>query len=78
MFKLVGRETFEVNKKKCVISVDAIGIFAYEYTLTVDGKTYDKFQEQQNKVLQVWNVPIDGVDTRICLGKNFHSFILYY
>ena len=68
MFKLVGRETFEINKRKCVISVDAIGIFAYEYSLSVDGKAYEKFQEQQRKALQVWNVPINGVDTRICLG----------
>uniref|UniRef100_A0AC35FT84 Fas apoptotic inhibitory molecule 1 n=2 Tax=Panagrolaimus sp. PS1159 TaxID=55785 RepID=A0AC35FT84_9BILA len=70
MFKLVGRETFEINKRKCVISVDAIGIFAYEYSLTVDGKAYEKFQEQQRKALQVWNVPINGVDTRICLEKD--------
>ncbi|KAE9551328.1 hypothetical protein FO519_005443 [Halicephalobus sp. NKZ332] len=71
MFKLVGRETFEVNKKKCIISVDAVGIFAYEYSLIVDGKSYEKFQEQQRKALQVWNVPIDGMDTRICLGSDF-------
>uniref|UniRef100_A0A7E4WCD6 Fas apoptotic inhibitory molecule 1 n=1 Tax=Panagrellus redivivus TaxID=6233 RepID=A0A7E4WCD6_PANRE len=70
MFKLVGREVFEINKKKCVISVDAIGIFAYEYTLTVDGKAYEKFQEQQKKALQVWNAMIDGDETRICLEKD--------
>ncbi len=43
MFKLVGKEQFEVgNKLKCCISVDAMVTFAYEYTLEVNGKTYEK------------------------------------
>lgn len=36
MFKLVGREAFEINNIKCVISIEALGIFAYEYTLNVN------------------------------------------
>ncbi|KAI6240080.1 COX assembly mitochondrial protein [Aphelenchoides fujianensis] len=51
MFKLVGREAFEINGVKCVISVEAVGIFAYEYSLTVNGKAFQKFREQQKKAL---------------------------
>lgn len=53
MFKLVGREVFEINGVRCTISVDAVGIFAYEYSITVGGKAYEKFREQQKKALQV-------------------------
>ena len=35
MFKLVGKEIFAVGNMKCIISVDALGTFAYEYTLEV-------------------------------------------
>ena len=37
MFKLVGKEYFEVGKSraKCCISIDAVSGFAYEYTIEV-------------------------------------------
>ncbi|KAH7731744.1 fas apoptotic inhibitory molecule 1 [Aphelenchoides avenae] len=73
MFKLVGREVFEINGVRCTISVDAVGIFAYEYSITVGGKAYEKFREQQKKALQVWHVILSGEDTRICLGKKRFS-----
>uniref|UniRef100_A0A915B633 Fas apoptotic inhibitory molecule 1 n=1 Tax=Parascaris univalens TaxID=6257 RepID=A0A915B633_PARUN len=67
MFKLVGKETFTIGKMMCVISVEALGTFAYEYSLEVNGKKYEKFREEQSKLLQAWNVNINGEDTRICL-----------
>lgn len=66
MFKLVGRELFELSNVRCVINIEAIGIFAYEYSLEVGGKTFEKFREQQSKCLLVWHlsgsnegIPID-------------------
>jgi len=70
MFKLVGRETFEVGKTKCAVSIDALGTFAYEYTLEVNGKPFKKFTEQQSKILQTWTLHVAGVPTRICLEKD--------
>ena len=37
MFKLVGKEYFEIGKSKakCCISIDAVSGFAYEYTIEV-------------------------------------------
>lgn len=69
MFKLVGRELFEVGKMKCAINVEALGTFAYEYTLEVNGKTYQKFTEQQNKALITWSLDLAGSPTRVCLGS---------
>jgi hypothetical protein len=69
MFKLVGRELFEAGKMKCAVNVEALGTFAYEYTLEVNGKTYQKFTEQQNKALITWTLDLAGVATRVCLGE---------
>lgn len=81
MFKLVGRELFEINNVKCAITIEAVGIFAYEYSLQVGGKSYEKFRDQQTKALIVWLVTVGNLvpssaepsdeelhDTRICLG----------
>ncbi|CAK5102186.1 unnamed protein product [Meloidogyne enterolobii] len=65
MFKLVGREIFELNG----VNIEAVGIFAYEYTLQVGGKTYEKFREQQKKALQIWLVRMAEEEIRICLEK---------
>lgn len=67
MFKLVGKECFEINGVRCVISVEAIGIFAYEYSIVVNGKAYEKFREQQRKALKVWHLHL-AEDVRVCLG----------
>ncbi|MFH4982300.1 hypothetical protein AB6A40_009009 [Gnathostoma spinigerum] len=69
MFKLVGKEVFSIGEMKFVITVEAAGTFAYEYSLEVNGKAYEKFREQQSKLLQAWNVRIDGNNHRICLEK---------
>lgn len=68
MFKLVGRETFSIEKIKCAITVEAIGTFDYEYSLEVNGKSYEKFREEQKRSLKIWLAIIDGEETRICLG----------
>ncbi|VDN55136.1 unnamed protein product [Dracunculus medinensis] len=69
MFKLVGRETFSIEKIKCAITVEAIGTFDYEYSLEVNGKSYEKFREEQKRSLKIWLAIIDGEETRICLEK---------
>ncbi|BFZ22389.1 hypothetical protein BsWGS_25428 [Bradybaena similaris] len=70
MFKLVGRENFQVGKAKCCISIDTVGGFAYEYTLSVNGKSLKKFHENQSKIMKTWVLYIAGVDTRVVLEKD--------
>jgi hypothetical protein len=70
MFKLVGRESFLIGKHKCVITIDSSSGFNYEYSLEVDGKSYEKFCENQSKVLQAWSFLIGDTQNRICLEKN--------
>ncbi|XP_070550026.1 fas apoptotic inhibitory molecule 1-like [Ptychodera flava] len=72
MFKLVGREVFNIGKAKvkAAINIDAVSGFAYEYTLEVNGKSLKKFTEQRSKTAKVWSLVIDGVDTRIVLEKD--------
>ena len=45
MFKLVGKEYFEIGKSraKCCISIDAVSGFAYEYTIEVSCHGYSTF-----------------------------------
>ncbi len=52
MFKLVGTETVKVGKSNatCVVRIDPLGGFSYQYSLTVNGKPYKTFVEQQSKV----------------------------
>lgn len=35
MFKLVGSEVFEIGNTKCVIKIEPVGGFSYEYSLEV-------------------------------------------
>uniref|UniRef100_A0A1I7X8R9 PDZ domain-containing protein n=1 Tax=Heterorhabditis bacteriophora TaxID=37862 RepID=A0A1I7X8R9_HETBA len=69
MFKLVGKEAFQVGDMKCIITVEALGTFAYEYSLEVNGKNFEKFREEQNKKLQSWELLVGGEDTRVVLDK---------
>ena len=69
MFKLVGKEHFQVGKTKCCISIDAVSGFAYEYSLDVNGKPLKKFQENQSRIMRTWVLYIGGVDTRVVLGE---------
>lgn len=70
MFKLVGSESFEIGRAKCVITIQAIGGFTYEYSLSVNGKLLEKFRENQSKVMKTWLVQIVGEPTRIVLEKD--------
>ncbi|XP_005104659.1 fas apoptotic inhibitory molecule 1 [Aplysia californica] len=70
MFKLVGKEYFQVSKAKCCISIDAVSGFAYEYTLDVNGKPLKKFQENQSKIMKCWVLYLGGNDVRVVLEKD--------
>lgn len=35
MFKLVGSEVFQIGDTKCVIKIEPVGGFSYEYSLEV-------------------------------------------
>lgn len=69
MFKLVGKEFFTVGKAKCEIAIEAVSGFAYEYTLEVNGKSLEKFSENQSKIMNTWVMHVAGVPTRVVLGK---------
>ena len=70
MFKLVGTEAFSIGKHKCVISIESGSSFSYEYSLTVDGKSYEKFCENQSKILQAWVLNVADNTYRVVLEKN--------
>ncbi|CAH1772477.1 unnamed protein product [Owenia fusiformis] len=70
MFKLVGREHFNIGKAKCSIIVEAISGFAYEYSLEVNGKPLKKFSENQSKIMKTWTLTVSGEPTRVVLEKD--------
>lgn len=72
MFKLVGKEYFQVgySKVKCIIIIDVVSGFVYEYILEVNGKSLNKFRENQSKVQKAWVLIIVGNFIRVCLGEN--------
>ena len=67
MFKLVGSETVKVGKGNatCVVKIEPLGGFSYQYALTVNGKPYKTFVEQQSKVEN---------SNLIEIHKNSHQF----
>jgi len=75
LFKLVGKIEFVVSNTKALITIDAISGFAYEYTLFINGKPLQKFKENRRKTAKVWTLLVDGVDTRVVLGK--YVFLLF-
>lgn len=74
MFRLVGQEIFDIGDKRATIHIEAVSGFQYEYTLEVGGKSLKKFVENRKKTAKVWTFLLDGVETRIVLGK-FSSFL---
>jgi len=68
MFKLVGAEQFTIGKAQCCITVDAAEGFMYQYSLEVNGKTLDKFTENQSKIMKTWTCSVSGMPFRIVLG----------
>ena len=69
MFKLVGKESFEIGKHKCVITIESTSGLNYAYSLEVDGKSFEKFSENQSKVLQAWVFSVAGQQHRLVLEK---------
>ena len=72
MFKLVGKEHFEIGGSKLLVSIDAASGFSYEYTLFVNGKPLKKFVENRKRTAKVWTVIIGGIETRIVLGMQVY------
>ncbi|KAF3688362.1 Fas apoptotic inhibitory molecule 1 [Channa argus] len=72
MFKLVGKETFTVGgaNTKATINIEAVGGFAYEYTLEIDGKNLQKFIDNRAKTTKTWLLKVDGEDFRVVLEKD--------
>lgn len=72
MFKLVGCQDFTVGKQniKARISIDACSGFAYEYTLSINGKSLKKFLENKSKISKAWALTISGKETRIVFEKD--------
>lgn len=70
MFRLVGKESFNVGGKRATIHIEAVSGFQYEYTLEVDGKPLKKFVENRKKTAKVWAFLLDGVETRVVLEKD--------
>ena len=73
MFKLVGKEHFKIGKTSAYVSIEAVSGFAYEYTMFVDNKPLKKFVEDRKRTARVWTLILDGVETRIVLGKDIFS-----
>jgi len=68
MFKLVGTEHFTIGKARCCITIDAAEGFMYQYLLEVNGKTLEKFTENQSKIMNTWLCDVSGMPFRIVLG----------
>ena len=67
MFRLVGVETFKIGKKTAEITITSKGI-AFEYALTIGGKTLKKFTEAQAKNTRTWLLDMSGEQHRVVLG----------
>ena len=76
MFKLVGCEVFHIGKKSKVaeITISSKGL-SFEYDLTVDGKSLEKFVRAQAKNTRTWLPVISGTDHRVVLGKHVACMI---
>ena len=70
MFKLVGSEVFHVGKRSKVaeITITSKGM-SFEYVLTVDGKSLEKFVQAQAKNTRTWLPVINGENHRVVLGE---------
>jgi len=70
MFKLVGHEDFKLDSTPCRVRIDPFGLFAYRYSLEVNGKPFRKFVERQSKILKTWTTKApNGNKSRVVLGK---------
>ena len=67
MFRLVGVETFKIGKKTTEIAITSKGI-AFEYALSIGGKTLKKFIEAQTRNTRTWLLEVGGEQHRVVLG----------
>ena len=74
LLKLEGTETFQIGRHQCVIRIQASGSFDYEYSLEVDGKSFEKFTEHRSKISRTWIFNVDGQDCRAVLEKDTLNF----
>ncbi|XP_054882328.1 fas apoptotic inhibitory molecule 1-like [Poeciliopsis prolifica] len=71
MFKLVGTESFRLGAAgKAAVHIQAVGGFAYQYSLDVGGKSLQKFIDHRAKTTKTWVVQVDGKDCRVVLEKD--------
>ncbi|XP_076872148.1 fas apoptotic inhibitory molecule b [Brachyhypopomus gauderio] len=72
MFKLVGKETFPVGHAgtKATINIEALSGFAYEYTLEINGRSFQSFMANRSRTSRTWLLKLDGADCRIVLEKD--------
>ncbi|XP_062852869.1 fas apoptotic inhibitory molecule b isoform X1 [Trichomycterus rosablanca] len=72
MFKLVGKETFPVGctGTKATINIEALTGLSYEYTLEINGKSFQTFMDNWAKTTKTWLLKLDGADCRIVLEKD--------
>ena len=71
LFVIVNREEGFCIIFSARITIEACSGLAYEYSLTVDGKSLEKFQENKNKTCKSWAFTLDGEEYRVVLGKLF-------
>lgn len=64
MFRLVGKESFDVGGKRATIHIEAVSGFQYEYTLEVDGKPLKKIRRESKE---------NGKSLGIGFGWNRHT-----
>ncbi|OQV18906.1 putative Fas apoptotic inhibitory molecule 1 [Hypsibius exemplaris] len=61
MFKLVGKEEFNIGGTPCYISIEAVPSMRYQYKLHVNGQTYERYEETTAKNYKIWKFPATGV-----------------
>ncbi|KAI5696800.1 hypothetical protein M8J75_000359 [Diaphorina citri] len=70
MFRLVGEESFQLDSKvPCLIKIEPSGPFGYAYSITVDGKTLEKFSQAQSKANCTWIVTVEDETYRVVLER---------
>lgn len=75
MFKLVGDDVFHIDQIRCILRVDPAPGFKYEYSLSVDGKSYKQYREEQARAFRTWIATVDDVEYRVVLGKSELSLV---
>ncbi|XP_054479613.1 fas apoptotic inhibitory molecule 1-like [Anoplopoma fimbria] len=72
LFKLVGRETFTVGgaNTRAAVVIEAVGGFAYEYSLQLEGRSLQKFTANRALTCITWLLRLDGEDCRVVLEKD--------